>query len=478
MDKFCTLSATQLADLIKKGQASSEQVVAAHIEQIQKVNPHLNALVRNRFDAAMDEARQADRLLSEKGPQACPLFHGVPCTIKESFALVGMPNTSGLAARKKIVATEDATAVARLRRAGAIPMGVTNLPELAMWMETDNRIYGRTNNPYDVKRIAGGSSGGEGAIIGAGGSPFGLGSDIGGSIRMPAFFNGIFGHKPTAGLVPNTGQFPHAENEISGYATTGPMCRRAADLWPLVRTLAGPDGKDHGCVSILLKDPDTVDLAGLRVVVIPGTGNIRVHPELAAAQKKAAQILEKAGAKITTARLPLLKKSFLIWASMLSAVDSTPFGTTLGNGKPVRLAAETAKWAIGASAHTLPALLLAAMERLPADKSAAKYVALGKELRKDLLALLGDDGIILYPPYSRLAPRHHLPLLYFHHFVHTGIFNVMGFPATECPMGISPKGLPLGVQAVAAPGNDHLSVAAALALEKANGGWIPPALAG
>lgn len=477
MNEFCRLSASELARLIKSGEASATDVVSAHIEQIKKVNHKINALVRNRFDAAKQEAREADALLAEKGPDACPLFHGVPCTIKESFALAGMPNSAGLAARKQIIAEKDATAVARLRRAGAIPLGVTNLPELAMWMETDNRIYGRTNNPYNLSRIAGGSSGGEGAIIGAAGSPFGLGSDIGGSIRMPAFFNGIFGHKPTAGLISNFGQFPIAEKEISGYATTGPMCRRAEDLWPLIKLLAGPDGKDHGCIPIALKDPARVDLKDLRVVVIPGTGNIRVHPELRAAQQAAARALEKAGAKVSTAQVPLLKNSFLIWAAMISAVDATPFGTTLGNGKPVRLAAESAKWATGVGAHTLPALLLAAMERLPGAKNMDKQLAQGAELKRDLLALIPDNSIILYPPYSRPAPRHHMPLLRFHHFAYTGIINVMGFPSTACPTGISEEGLPLGVQAVAAPGNDHLCVAAALALEKALGGWTPPPMA-
>src|SRR5207237_4871758 len=147
-----------------------------------------------------------------------------------------------------------APTVGGLRAAGAIPLGVTNLSELCMWMESNNRVYGRTGNAYDPRRTAGGSSGGEGAIVGAAGAPFGLGSDIGGSIRMPAFFNGVFGHKPTGGLVPNSGQFPMAHGPALRYLTTGPIARHAEDLMPLLRILAGPDGDDAGCVAMELGD--------------------------------------------------------------------------------------------------------------------------------------------------------------------------------------------------------------------------------
>src|SRR6185503_363040 len=158
----------------------------------------------------------------------------------------------GLVARKGRLATQDAVAVARLRAAGAIPLGVTNVSELCMWMESDNRVYGRTNNPYDQARTVGGSSGGEGAIIGAGGAPFGVGSDIGGSIRIPAAFCGVVGHKPSGRLVPNTGQFPPAEGPANAYLGTGPLVRRVRDVWPLLRVMAGPDGHDPVCAPATL----------------------------------------------------------------------------------------------------------------------------------------------------------------------------------------------------------------------------------
>src|SRR5690606_31809746 len=145
-------------------------------------------------------------------------------------------------------------------------------------------VYGRTRNPYDAARIPGGSSGGEGAIVGAGASPFGLGADIGGSIRMPAFFCGVFGHKPTGGLVPGTGQYPIAENEALRYLTTGPIARHARDLFPLLELLAGPDGRDRGCAAMPLGDPGDVDLRSLSVVSVTGNGFNAVADDLIAAQ--------------------------------------------------------------------------------------------------------------------------------------------------------------------------------------------------
>ena len=166
----------------------------------------------------------------------------MPCTIKESFGVAGLPQTSGSVARKDVVAERSATAVQRLVDAGAIPLGVTNTSELTMWIESQNRVWGRTNNAYDPNRTAGGSSGGEGASIGSGFAPIGLGTDIGGSIRLPAFFNGVFGHKPTGCLVPHTGHYPFPNERGSALLGCGPLTRRAEDLMPFLRIVAGPDG--------------------------------------------------------------------------------------------------------------------------------------------------------------------------------------------------------------------------------------------
>src|SRR5215467_7061994 len=206
MDELIYSSATSLARAIREKQVSSHEVVEAYIHRIEAVNPRLNAVVQLTADTALARAKQADVALARReinGP-----LHGVPITIKDSFDTEGIISTAGTKGRVSFIPQQDATAVARMRAAGAIILGKTNLPELSLAYESNNLIYGRTNNPYDLSRTPGGSSGGESAIIAAGGSPLGLGTDGFGSIRLPAHFCGIAGLKPTAGRVPYTGLLP------------------------------------------------------------------------------------------------------------------------------------------------------------------------------------------------------------------------------------------------------------------------------
>jgi fatty acid amide hydrolase 2 len=400
----------------------------------------------------------------------------VPCTIKEAFALEGMPNTGGLLARKGRLSTRDATAVKRLRAAGAIPLAVTNLSELCMWMESANTVYGRTNNAYDSSRTAGGSSGGEGAIVGAGGSPFGLGSDVGGSIRMPAFFNGVFGHKPSGGLVPNSGQFPIAENEALRYLTTGPLCRRAEDLMPLLRVLAGPDGVDSRCEARALGDPGAVSIAGMRVVVVRHNGIVRIEPALEDALERAAGALAARGANVVEARVDKLAGSIEMWSAMLHAAGGASFAESMGEGVPIQAGRQLVRWLLGRSPHTLPAIMLALVEKVPAmfPGRAAQLVAQTRELRHDIESLVSPGGIMLFPPFPKIAPKHFRPLLAPLDFAYTAIFNVLQNPVTQTPLGLDARGLPLGVQVVGVHGEDHVPIAVALALEEDFGGWTPP----
>lgn len=459
-----TVSASELARRVRAGEVTSRALVEGSIEQVRRQNPRLNALVADRFDAALREADAADAAVARGGD--LPPFHGVPCTIKETFALEGMPNTAGLVSRVGRPATEDAVTVRRLRDAGAIPIGVTNVSELAMWFESDNKVYGRTNNPYDTSRIVGGSSGGEGAAVAAAYAPFGLGSDIGGSIRMPAFFNGVFGHKSSAGLVPNDGQFPNDTAEaMERYQCVGPLARRAEDLLPLLRVLAdSPVG------------PDEVDLATLDVVSIEGNGAHAVAPELVAAQRRAVAALRTLGARVRTAELPALRKSFDIWGSLLSESRSVPFRTLMAGGGRFSTGRELARFVRGRSPHTLPALGLAMLERWPdlLPSRGRRYCALGRALRDELTGLIGDHGVLFYPSFPVLAPRHGTPVRRPFSFAYTAILNVAELPATQVPLGLDPSGLPLGVQVAAAPGNDALTIAVARHLERELGGWVPP----
>jgi fatty acid amide hydrolase 2 len=474
-----SMSAFELAAAIREGKLSAREAVGAHVEHARVVNPGLNAIVVDRYDAALREAELADAHLAT-GPDrgTLPPLFGVPCTIKESFAYAGLPNSSGLIRRRDLIASEDATAVARLKQAGAICIGLTNVSELCMWMESNNRVYGRSNNPYDPRCIVGGSSGGEGAIVGAGASPFGLGADIGGSIRMPAFFCGVFGHKSTGGVVPGTGMHPLSENEALRYLTTGPITRRATDLMPLMRILAGPDGHDHGVLEIELQDPDSVDLGSLEVWVVEDNGRRSVDHELLESLDQAARILERLGATVQRKRMPELGRGFDLWSAAMALAADTPFRELLGEGEAIPVGRELMRWAVGRSQHTLPALVLAAVEDfrpiIPAVEAQRRLVAEGLAMRAKLDAELGPRGVLLFPTHPRPAPRHYAPLLRPFDWVYTAIFNIMELPVTQVPMGLSHAGLPLGLQVVGGSGRDHVTIAVACALEREHGGWVRP----
>ncbi len=468
-------SAISLAADIKAKKISSRAVVEAHIAQIKCVNPRLNALIFDRFAQALCEADQADALIaSTKDINSLPPLLGVPCTIKDTFEFEGMPQAVGMVSRKDIYGQKDAYAVAVLRNAGAIPLGVTNTPELAMWYETYNRVYGRTKNAYDRGRITGGSSGGEGAIVGAGASPFGLGSDVAGSIRMPAFFNGVFGHKASPLLIENQGHFPSAHGQTLNYLSSGPLCRQAEDLEPLVRLLAGSN-------SHKLKSVNEVDIAKLRVITVSPERGPKATFDILDAQQRAVDALVAQGATHITVDLPLLDDAFMIWSSLL-ADSSTPehsFTAMLFGEYHVK---HPIKALLGMavkgkkSPHTLPLVVLTLLEQFPnlATGQRKHFVQLGHQLKQQLNDVLGDDGVLVMPVFPEVAPRHGAPIFKPFDFVDCAIVNAMELPATAVPMGLNAGGIPTGIQVVANQNNDHLSLACALALEKVTGGWVAP----
>jgi fatty acid amide hydrolase 2 len=469
-------SATDLAAAIRDRQLTAREVVQAHVDRLHARQPRTNALACDRFAAALTDADQADeRIKNDPDP---PPFLGVPCTIKESIGLEGMPNCAGLVALKDRRAVADATAVARLKQAGFIPLGVTNTSEMTMWIESVNRVYGRTRNAYDPHRTAGGSSGGEGAAVGSGGSPVGLGSDIGGSIRVPAFFNGVFGHKPSPGLVPNTGQFPSTEGEAAYMLTLGPLTRHAEDLMPVTRIIAGPDGIDEYCIPRALGNPAGTDFAALRVLVADDASLIPARKELRGARDRAADALRQLGARTEKVSLKQLRRALEIYLAALGDGASVSLGELLTSaGVELQGSRHWVDAARGRGDHTFPVLITAALERLNRHMPEArirKAVHAARALREEMKGILGDDGILLHPPHPRVAPRHGGTVGRAWVLTPAAVFNLLGLPVTEVPLGLNPKGLPLGVQVAAADGNDHLTIAAALALERRFGGWSPP----
>src|SRR4051794_2138268 len=296
MNELVFRSASALARAIRTRDVSSVEVVEAHLRRIEAVNPALNAVVHLDRDGALAAARTADAELT-RGGTIGPL-HGVPVTVKDNLDVAGLPCTGGTLGRAGTMATEDATIVARLRSAGAIVLGKTNLPEMALAFVTDNLVYGRTNNPYDPTRTPGGSSGGEAAIIAAGGSPLGVGNDMAGSIRLPAHFCGIAGLKPTTGRVPLTGFFVPVAGLLKPFWQHGPMARRIEDLALGLAIMAGPDGHDPSMAPVPLGESAAVDLRTLRVAIHADNGIASPTPETAEAVRRAATALRGAGATV------------------------------------------------------------------------------------------------------------------------------------------------------------------------------------
>uniref|UniRef100_A0A0P4W2Q6 Amidase domain-containing protein n=2 Tax=Scylla olivacea TaxID=85551 RepID=A0A0P4W2Q6_SCYOL len=476
-------SATALATKIRTKKLTSEEVVKSFIARIKEINPILNCVVDDRFEDALQEAREADELIRLGTMDEATLaktkpFLGVPFTTKDCFAVKGLKQTAGLWIRKDMVAEEDADTVRVMREAGAIPLCVTNVSELCMWWESCNTIYGRTNNPYVNCRIVGGSSGGEGCLQSACGAPFGIGSDIGGSIRMPSFFNGIFGHKPTYGIVSNLGQEPVASGEAKEFLVTGPMCKYAQDLGPMLKVLSA--GNSH-----LLKLDQKVDIRNLRYFYIEDDGGspmvTPIQTELREVQRKIVQHLEKAyGIKAKKITLKKLKASVLIYFAKLGSVEEAhTFCEELALKKgSINVWMELVKWCVKCSRHTFAALLLGVLEKLnnhnKHTENFTKLLAMCADLKQEMKELLGDDGVLLFPSHPTVAPYHGQPLFRPFNFAYTAIINVMLLPSTQCPLGLGSEGLPLGIQVVANHYQDHLSLAVATELEKAFGGWVCP----
>jgi Asp-tRNA(Asn)/Glu-tRNA(Gln) amidotransferase A subunit family amidase len=253
MSELIFLSAVEIAALVREKKISTVELVEAHLAQIEKLNSRLNAFVQVDADAATRQARAAE--IAQADGEAGPL-HGVPLSIKSSVAVAGLRCEAGTRLRGGFVAPQDAPLVTRLRKAGAVILGTTNCPELLMAWETDNLLYGRTNNPWDISRTAGGSSGGEAAALASGMSAGGVGSDGGGSIRVPAHFTGICGLKPTPGRIPSTGHFPESAGPFALIGVVGPMARTVADLKILFEAMHGPDDGDPFAAPVPVRWPD------------------------------------------------------------------------------------------------------------------------------------------------------------------------------------------------------------------------------
>lgn len=484
-------SALEIAASIKNREIAVVDVVEHFIQQQKKWNPKLNAVVEPCWEAAYQEAIAKDEEL--KTLKKVPPLFGVPVTIKEMFSIDGLRNTLGSVHRRDFIQKYDATVVERLKAAGAIVLGTTNVPELGFWYECENPVYGWTRNPYDLKRTAGGSSGGEGAIIGAGGSPLGIGSDVGGSIRLPAAFCGVFGHKPSNRIVPLTGHYPVERNNREKvldpkYPLTvvGPMSRSAKDLRPILELLIGADEYDPCALkNFKLKAPIS-DWSKTTVWILPNptvAAVSRCSEECVEAVEITGQYFESIGARVKRMRADVFRDAFSLWSAAMSEVESdSTFEENLFNRQRLSALSELFKSFTSKKNYTFPALGTVLLERLQTsyarqlEPSTKMYTRQLHELRRKMNMLLGENNLLVMPAHPRAAPLHQGTYTRPFDFSYAGILNALKLPTSAAPVLMNSRGLPVGVQLVAGEFQDHVCLSAAEVLESAFGGWKPPEL--
>ncbi len=457
-DERCFESATWMAAAIRDRQASSTELVEACLARIEAVSPRLNAVVQLAPDA-LDRARAADAELA--AGRSLGLLHGIPFTIKDSLDTAGVITTAGSVGWRDRVPDHDATVVARLRAAGGILLGKTNTPEFTWSDETDNDVYGRTSNPYDLDRTPGGSSGGAAAIVAAGGSPFDIGSDTGDSIRQPAHVCGIAGLKPTSGRVPRTGHWPGFEGLLESFTQLGPLARRVEDLELLLPIIAGPDGHDPHVAPVELRDPSAVRIEGLRVVTFGDNGLRTPTPETIVAVQAAAGALANEGARVEEGLPPGLDDVWQAWDGLIRADGFAWLERLIASAGTSGFGSyETRDWVVREPPLPAPALT-ALIERADA-------------IRGRLLAWFQGYDLIVCPAMPQPAIRHGESSAAWFGDTYSDVHNLTGWPASVVRGGTSPEDLPIGVQVVAPPWREDLVLAGARVVEAASGGWRRP----
>lgn len=308
-------SALDLAADIAEQRLSSREVVQAHLDRIAQVNPHVNAVVKVLTEESLRMADEADAMV-RRGVELGAL-HGVPFTIKDNIDVAGQPTTSGVPIFAEAIAPADAPTVERMKAAGAIPIGRTNLPDMGLRIHTDSTLYGRTKNPWKPEHTAGGSSGGEGAALATGMSPIGLGNDIGGSLRNPAHACGIATLKPSMGVIPHTNTYPSSNRTISSQfmLNQGVMARTISDVRAGFSIVAGPDPRDPISLPVRLTGLESGER--LTIAVMPDPPGGSTHPGISAAVRNAADVLSDEGHRVIEVDAPNMELSYLLWACML-----------------------------------------------------------------------------------------------------------------------------------------------------------------
>ena len=458
MTELIEQNLTTLAEMVRTNKVSPVEVVEAYLRQIDRFNSRLNAIVTLASDA-LNQAREAERMLS--AGRNVGALQGLPLTIKDTIETAGLRSTSGSPTRANFVPTRDAPAVARLTASGAIILGKTNPAEMAMDYTADNPVFGRTNNPHNLAKTPGGSSGGEAVAIATCMSPGGVGSDLAGSIRIPAHFCGIAGLKPTTNQVPGAGQYPPSIGPYSLGAAIGPMARSIADLRLLFRVLSNSEHSPARSI---------VDLKNIGAAWYTDDGVTPVTKDTQRAVRDAARALADAGLRVEELHPPHVERGYDLWLQLFSRASVVQLRGVYAGYED--RAGSFVSWRLRTADDTPPATL---------DQYIASWMERDR-LRAELLEWLTTTPIIVAPVGATPAYDHDTLKVSvgeqtfgnFKAFSYAHTFNVFDLPVVSVPAGSTQDRLPIGVQIVGRPGEEETVLAAAEIVEQALGGWRRP----
>jgi Asp-tRNA(Asn)/Glu-tRNA(Gln) amidotransferase A subunit family amidase len=454
-----------MAAMVRERRISPVELVDAHLRRIAKYNPRVNAFVVLLEEQAREAGKQAEAAVMRD--DAVGLLHGVPVTVKDSFDMAGLPTLCGSKLRLGHRAAEDATSVGRLRAAGAIILGKTNCPEFLSNYETDNYITGRTNNPWNLDYTAGGSSGGESAAISSYCSAGGIGSDGGGSIRIPAHFCGIVGLKPTPGRVSAAGHYPVISHPGGLMGVAGPMARTVNDVRLLFAALVGYDSQDPFSAPVPLR---AAPIGGLRIGLMEQFSDVPVQPEMRGTVHKAARALEQIGYKVEPFRPRGIERAPNLWWFFFGQLPA-PLTKQLIQGRE-----QDAHW-------TSTEFLTAALEQpAPTVEDVLSNLAIRDRMRGGLLREMENVPLVLMPACGVSAFKHRerhwstgaKTIGLFEAMMPVTPWNLLGMPAIVVPFGQSEQGLPIGVQLLGRPWEEELILEVAARLEEARGPFPAP----
>jgi Asp-tRNA(Asn)/Glu-tRNA(Gln) amidotransferase A subunit family amidase len=469
MTDITFLPAIEMSRQVLEKKISPVELAEAHLAKIERLNPTLNAIVQVDPERVRRQAREAEAAVMSS--QVLGPLHGVPITTKSSIDVAGMKCEAGTRLRAGLVATHDAPLVERLRHAGAIILGLTNTPELLMAWETDNLLYGRTNSPWDPDRTPGGSSGGEAAAIASGMSAGGVGSDGGGSIRVPAHFSGICGLKPTPGRIPSTGHFPPSGGPFALLGVVGPMARTVADLKILFEVMQGPDDGESFAAPVPLRWPNRDELKHLPIGYFEDDGRTPAIAEIRNAVRTAAEALSRAGFQVEPFRPEGLEEARLLWKKFFVKAGGMLIGPMFAGRE-----------------QDMSPTLKQFLEWSAAEPNLSGQAVIDAWIRRDTLRAsfleqMRKYPILLCPPAAIPAFRHGergwtidvKTVEYLDAWSYTEWFNLLGNPAAVVPVSQSLEGLPVGVQIVGRHWEEEQVLSVASVLEKEIGpGKRPP----